>query len=238
MSFDVERVCQALSTDRLSPLLAACGGDVRLALQHYQQNILLSEALYPGLQLLEVVLRNRFEITLLARYGSAWYQSPNFVSDLTVGRQDRNKLTQEERQLQSVLIQLNTTGKALASGRVVAGLNFGFWTGLLGTAYKSKFWGPAWTTIVPHQDRLSKAQISQDLPLLEKTIRRMLRDIRHLRNRVFHHEPVWNDPKLWDKYQDLRTLIQWMEPEILAWSDATQVDRFPGVFQQLKGLRP
>lgn len=227
-----------MSTDRLSPLLAACGGDVRLALQHYQQNILLSEALYPGLQLLEVVLRNRFEIALLARYGSAWYQSPSFLNDLTVGRHTSNALTHEERQLQNVLSQLNATGKALASGRVVAELNFGFWTGLLGTAYKSKFWGPAWSTLVPHQDWISKERVSQDLPRLEKTIRRMLRDIRHLRNRIFHHEPVWNDSKLWSKYQDLRTLIQWMEPEILAWSDATRVDRFPGVFQQLKGIQP
>jgi hypothetical protein len=230
MPINVADVCQVLSADRLGPYRARAGGDDLVAIQHYHHNILLSEALYALLQFLEVALRNRFEAYLVAAYGNAWYTETRFLAAIAG--------TQEQSQLADALNGLTKRGKPLTSGRVVAELNFGFWTGLLGNRYKGRFWGPAWRTLVGNQDLIDPARAGTDLPRITKRVNQILRDARHLRNRVFHHEPIWNDAELWRKYQETKRLLSWVSPDLAAWIEHTQLDRFRGVIQQLRGLQP
>ncbi len=57
--------------------------------------------------------------------------------------------------------------------------------------------------------------------------------IRNLRNRVFHHEPIWYWQDLAQQHEDILEAIAWIEP---AMRDlACAIDRFPGVHQ--KGLQ-
>jgi len=186
---------------------------------------MLSEALYPSLQLLEVLLRNRFEILLTAKHGNLWFANAGFLK-IVAGQA-------EEKQIQDAVGSLTRRGRGLSSGAVVAELSFGFWTGLLGNRYHGRFWGPGWKTLFPHQN-LADPGVGLT-PVFEKTVNAKLREIRFLRNRVFHHEPIWTDARLGAKYQDIRLLIGWICPEVLRWSDESHMDRFPDVFQRVTG---
>lgn len=216
-------IFEALSLARLAPYHTAAAGDDAGALWHYQSNILLCEALYPSHQLLEVTLRNRFEILLMKRYGSYWFVDPGFLKILS-GQA-------EERQIKDAITSLTKRGRGLSSGAVIAELSFGFWTGLLGNRYQGRFWGPGWLILFPHQNLLDSRKGLT--PAFEKTVNAKLREIRLLRNRVFHHEPVWADAGLCAKYQDIRLLIEWICPQVLEWMDQAGMDRFSAVCQAI-----
>ena len=223
-SDQLKSISDALSSARLAPYRAAAGNDAG-ALQGYQSNISLSEALYPSLQLLEVSLRNRFEIMLTGKYGAQWFADARFLK-VIAGQV-------EERQLQEAITGLTRRKRALSSGAVVAELSFGFWTGLLGNQYQGRFWGPGWQILFPHQNVIDPRLGLT--PSFEKKVNAKLREIRFLRNRVFHHEPIWADAALPAKYQDIRLLSGWICPEVIDWADGTQMDRFPDVFKAITG---
>lgn len=59
------------------------------------------------------------------------------------------------------------------------------------------------------------------------TIYKQYNSLRGLRNRVFHHETIWNRATLDRDYQDLRKAINWISPEM---AEACHlVDRFETV---------
>ncbi|MBI0445353.1 hypothetical protein [Deinococcus sp. DB0503] len=229
MPLNITPICDALSADRLSPYRATTGSDLE-ALRLYQHNIMLAEALSTPLHVLEVVFRNRFEVFLTHRYSPTWFQDAGFLAILASH--------DEARQLSKAKAALTQAGKAHTSGRIVAELHFGFWTGLLNRRYRGQFWGPAWHTLLPQQTLIPARPTSGDLSRLEGQVVRDLHMLRRLRNRVSHHEPLWNDPDLWQKHQTLLELLSWMEPEVCAWLAHAQLNRFPGIYQMLKGLQP
>jgi len=67
------------------------------------------------------------------------------------------------------------------------------------------------------------------------TLSRRFTEIRILRNRVFHHEPIWNKDKLGQQYEDLVEALGWLNPDL---RDTNQLvcDRFPAIYQQ--GSKP
>jgi hypothetical protein len=85
--------------------------------------------------------------------------------------------------------KLTDAQKTLTAGRVVAQLSLGFWTSLFNVYYEQKapgdprFWPRLLVPVMPwmlHHRRTRKNLV------------RYLNDIRTLRNRVFHLEPVWH----------------------------------------------
>ena len=62
-----------------------------------------------------------------------------------------------------------------------------------------------------------------------KTLSKRFNRIRHLRNRVFHHEPVWYWQDLAQQHQEILEAIAWIEPAL---KDLVMtVDRFPETYQ-------
>ena len=118
----------------------------------YHRNLVLSESLYTVLQLVEVTLRNRFEAYLINAHGRAWYAAPAFHALLKPRDLDAILNTQRDlTALNAKLLRKNprATPRPITSGRMIAELNFGFWTSLLGNHYSGRFWGPAASTLVP-----------------------------------------------------------------------------------------
>jgi len=63
-----------------------------------------------------------------------------------------------------------------------------------------------------------------------KTLSKRFNRIRHLRNRVFHHESVWYWQDLVQHHQDIIEAINWIEPAL---QDLVMtVDHFPATYQQ------
>lgn len=176
------------------------GAAPALTLARYMLNMALSESLYPTLQFAEIALRNAVHRELTARCGTdAWYDSPR--ARLTSWQQD--KVTEAKD-------TLRRNRKPLTSGRIVAELTFGFWTGFFNN---------------PHA-RASEQYLTK--------LDRRWQDIRDLRNRVFHHERILHWKDLDAQHQAILEIIAWMSPELHDLANA--LDRFAAI--RRAGLKP
>ena len=212
------RLKTELSEARLTPYLRASAGDLGLAIARYFWNVELCRAFYPVLHALEVALRNNLDRAI----------GPNFpvraYTDISswIDRKPRVVVHpgaegQIERAKEKILRRDTTTGLFVANphryhGDLVAAMSFGFWVGLLETAYDSPgargiwFWPDHIKAVFPG---------AAGQPM--SSIRSAFNQIRHFRNRVFHHEPVWPkreselDPK--QRYDEILTALRWLGPE-------------------------
>lgn len=180
----------------------------REAFARYLWNMALAESLYPSLQALEVALRNTLHAALTQHFGCEdWYDVPGML-------QHRN----EQEALVRAKASLAEIGRPLEPSRVVAELSFGFWTSLLNQRYEQRLWP---SLLKPAFPFLPKGQRTR------KTLSTRLDKVRRLRNRVFHHEPIWHWRDLGQKHSDIHEAIGWIRPMV---RDLVRtVDRFPAV---------
>ncbi|MBP1806393.1 hypothetical protein [Rubellimicrobium aerolatum] len=156
----------------------------------------LSGAFYPVLGAAEVALRNRVASRLVQAYDPQWWRSASFRDHLGkkgIGIIKRAEATLAER------------GKAADSGRMTAELSFGFWVGTLLPKYEADLWTPL-TAGFP------------DLPagLDRAALHGRGEQLRDLRNRIFHHEPIFRRDVSLDHARCLE-FIGWMSPAKAAW---------------------
>lgn len=190
----------------------------------YVWNLALGESLYPVLQSFEIALRNTLNNAIGSVEGIRWYDSP----DVLINPWARTKVTEAKQNLQR-------EGKPLDPGRVVASLEFGVWTHLLNREYEQ---GP---NRPPTQRPLWPRLTRTAFPYLPGTVRgrhdisRRFNAIRRLRNRVFHHEPIWSGRRvnpnqvvpLATQHAEVLEAIGWISPELAA--TVCLLDRFPAV---------
>jgi hypothetical protein len=187
---------------------------------HYLWNIALSEALYPSLQSLEVALRNSIHTALIQRFGSEeWYDHSDYL---------------EFKQRHAILdakIAITTVKKdtEITPGRVVAQLSFGFWTTIMSRKYFTTFWEPNNFALVdavfPNVPEWARNR---------KFIYERFDEIRKLRNRIFHFEPIWNRPSLARDHEKILEALGWISPAMQA--VLAICNRFPEVYA--RGYQP
>ncbi|WP_297511824.1 Abi family protein [uncultured Caulobacter sp.] len=195
----------ALSLERFGRYVAWAGGDRERALDLYTLNTRVSEALYIALQTLEVSLRNRIHTVMAAKHGERWFQDADLI-----------KAPLQRAQVAEAIRDLEAEGKDTTAGRVVAALSFSFWTAMFSPAYED-LW----------RSTLRFIAVREGKGLTRKDFSRPLTQIRLLRNRVAHHEPILH----WDLHRHhrlLRELTLWLSPPAFAWSRA--LDRFEAVY--------
>jgi hypothetical protein len=76
-------------------------------------------------------------------------------------------------------------------------------------------------------------QLFPNIPRKYRTRRylsKQLHRIRHLRNRVFHHEPIWHWHDLSVQHDDLYILLKWLSPHAHAY--ALIHDKFKEIYEQ------
>lgn len=192
------------------------GADHTVALSRYLLNMALSEFLYPALQFSEIALRSAVHRELTARCGrEAWYDSP--LARLTPWQQDKVAEAKDA---------LSKRRKPLTPGRIVAELNFGFWTGFFNNSHARTGIGSYLSkNAFPHAPATEQYQSKLDKRWLE---------IRDLRNRVFHHERILHWKDLDARHQAILEIIAWMSPELYDLANA--LDRF--VLIRKDGLNP
>jgi hypothetical protein len=184
------------SPERLAPYYALAGGDKALGIKLYAWNSALSQALYTPLQGLEVTLRNGISAQLRAAYGPTWFE-------LNPGPPLQYPLPD---MLLKVRTDLGRHGNVPDHGRVVAELNWGFWTGVLAKRYE-QLWRTHFRQVFHADGPLTRAQIFQPLD-----------DLRRLRNRIAHHEPILNRNIAAD-YASILDLIRYISPTTASWVD-------------------
>jgi len=194
---------RSLSEERL----AVYGRDPQTVMARYAWNTALCESLYTSLQFAEITLRNAIHATLTQRANSpAWYDT------LALTHWQGEKVLEAKQ-------ALSQAGKSLVPGKVVAELNFGFWTGFFNRHHTHT--GLA-ACILKH--------CFPAAPRNQRVIHQMdqrWKRIRDLRNRVFHHERIIHWTDLPSQHAAIMEIISWMEPAMDLY--AKTIDRFPVV---------
>lgn len=184
------------------------GDDDLETLTRYAWNICLCEALYPVLQILEVGFRNSLHDAATNFFGTPrWYKQPNLLQPSAA-----NMVTEAEEEVHS------QAKDPADPGRVVAELNFGFWTNLLNKRYEQTLWPRLLKTTFPF------------LPAPVRTrdfAHKRFERIRRVRNRIFHHEPILKYD-LTRLHAEVLDAMDWLNPSMKRMT--LIVDHFPAVY--------
>lgn len=202
---------KTLSEERFERYTVLSNGDEAVALRLYEANAQLSQALYIPLQALEVTLRNRIHTELSAKYDCFWFDIPDLLkakAQIEGVGETKGRLVHDK--------------KKIEAGRIIAGLSFGFWTGLFGNQYE-ELW----------RSDLHKIVIEEERPSRRKQFAGPLRQIREIRNRVAHHECIINW-RLNDHYGHMKTILKRLSPEAHYWM--LNNSTFEDVYKEWKQL--
>ena len=200
----LEEIEASLSRERAGTYLEAVGGDRRRAIRLYTWNTAISASFYGPLQGLEVTLRNAMHRRLAGRYGPSWYD--NADTGLDKGALER---------VSRVKAALARDDRENDTARVVAALSFGFWVSLVGAGgrlvtggkanYEMTLWRPALRGVFPYRTKLTRKQVH-----------RPLNDLRALRNRIAHHEPIFARDLNRD-HERILDVVGWISPAMRRW---------------------
>jgi Abi-like protein len=200
------------SAGRLARFYQAARQDSGEAAALYAANIQLSESLYPSLAIAEVALRNALhrQLTYLC-------SSPDWYRHLAAHDRALAGLQPELDKAQKYIRDRHET---ISADKVVAEFTFGFWSSLFNRGYELALWKQL-RLAFPHLPKPNRQRA---------TVSATINAVRQLRNRVYHHEPVaWQLPQLWQHYEQVGTLISWLDPQLITWLQP--IDRFPAVWQ-------
>jgi hypothetical protein len=209
-------VVSALSIARMTRFDPS-GTDPEMGMANHAHNILLSEAFYPSLHMLEIVVRNRIHEVMTGHAGR-----PDWFYRIGLIRSDEDQVVDAENKLDS-------HGKALSPDNIIAALSFGFWCAVLNKRYESP--NSLWPRLIPQLiPRAPKPLRSR------KEVSGLMEQARKIRNRVFHHEPIAHRTDLKKQYDDLRTLLKMFSPEV--GQHMTSICRFDVVRANAPKLTP
>jgi hypothetical protein len=154
---------------------------------------------------MEIALRNAMHRELSTIFGASWYDNPACGFDAgTISR------------IADAKNDLQRSKYPLDPPHIVAALSFGFWVALLGKGgrigafgsaksnYDMTLWRPCLYKAFPHV-RLRRAEVHAPLDYL-----------RTLRNRIAHHEPIFQR-HLDADYKRILTVTGWMCPHTRDW---------------------
>ncbi len=198
------------SAARLGRYRAARDGDEAGAAADYAVNLKLAEAMMPVLNILEIALRNGIHTRLSTRYGRQdWWEV--WVNNSIFSWQNR--------EIANALAKLRRRHEPQTADKVIAELTFGFWSSLFNSQFQEVLWKDL---------RLVFARCPK--PLRQRhNISAALNQIRDLRNRVFHHEPLlWLRPALPEHHNTGVKVIGWIEPELSEW--LAELDRLNSIW--------
>ncbi len=143
----------------------------------YVENVKFSQFCYPLLHYFEITLRNKINCFYSKKYGTSWLINPPPI------------LMHDS----SIISRINEIDKYNTSGNhddIIANLTLGFWVGLFNPKYLLS-------------TQLHKEQVNSVFGISTKNIHKgyliklhnELNTIRNFRNRIFHYEKVFNNPK-------------------------------------------
>ncbi len=207
------RLSNSISNDLKGPYLRFSPPSVTEMHATYVWNIALCESLYPALQVFELVLRNRVHTAAMRHFGSEnWFRGI--------------LKPQEEGMINNTCHRIDPSGeKSINAAEIVGDLSLGFWVNLFKGRYQRILWPQLLRSVFPHA---TKRQYTRE-PLYLR-----LNRIRRLRNRVFHHEPIWHLPDLEEQHGRILETIGWISPAMLAMTRL--LDRFGSVYT--RGSQP
>ncbi len=195
---ELEKFASTISVERLLSFQQSKDDTIDILIERYKTNVRISQALYPELSVLEVTLRNAIDTTLKSCISKTWLEDEI---------KQQNILTSHE---YSKLVEVyNDTKKEYSNrdftiGKVIANLNFGFWTNLCSKWYSSNIWNKGCCFKGVFVNYPSNANNIGAIAI-------KLRLIRRFRNRIFHYEPIFKKPQNTLKmYNEIMEMISYL----------------------------
>jgi len=190
----------SISSDRLSAYLTVTSDNLEKALELYAWNTAISAELYITLQGLEVTIRNFMHRELSRIYGEYWFDNIPTIP-LTINA---------KKKIENAKRTISNNNNIIDPPHVVAELSFGFWIALLGHGnnreYHNKLWTPALHRAFPN------------IKTNRKRLHKRMDNLRILRNRIAHHEPIFKR-HLEADYNSIIETISWMCEDTSHWVD-------------------
>lgn len=201
MSISRQQLESLFSAERLSTYIAHCEGDFDAAVKLYRWNAAITAGFWEPIGHLEVALRNALAAQLAERHSrlrgaGSWLDDP--------GRE----LSERARgDIAAARDRVRQKGKRASEGQTISELSFGFWRFLI-TKKLTGLW----------PDLAGGFPFAPDRR--RETIEAPIARLHDFRNRLAHHQPVWNrDPA--SRYEDLLAIAGYIDPTLPSWIDAT-----------------
>lgn len=183
----------------------------QMVLGKYHMNIILSEAMIPILHYFEILLRNQVDKVIRRYYGEDWLLKipPTLmISDKDIKKISEiiNKIKRERR-------------SKLSHDNVLSQMTFGFWCAFFHKKYDPVLWHRknALKSLFPYLPKCNRTRVYIEQKILK---------IKIIRNRIAHHEPVWNHRVSVDEVHKICCeLIKAVSPDAL--DLLSEIDRFP-----------
>lgn len=193
-----DTIFRAISSARIASYLAACNGDRVAALDLYVWNAQTNAAYTESIGHVEIALRNVMAGRLATRHRTrhrrgSWLDDP--ASELDPRARD---------DIVAARRRVRAKRKPLSEGQVISELTFGFWRFLLTNRYRTTLW--------PDLARGFAHAPNRSLVTVEAPVVRL----HGLRNRLAHHEPIWNKP-LAAYQQDICAVLGYIDPDLRDW---------------------
>jgi hypothetical protein len=213
----MSQIVAVLSRARWAPYTVGESTDA-IAASRYIWNIALGQALYPSIHIFEVALRNRIfsagenHLSFARRaHIRCWLDAdppilrPREVNSVITAK--RSLITDMRRR------HGPSRGKSYVTvDGLIAKLSLGFWRHILEPQYGASMTAPGilWPQL------LRSAFPAAPHGIQRSQIEERVEAIRRLRNRTFHHEPIWNDPNLAATHAALVEICFWLSPHLHA----------------------
>lgn len=199
---------RAFSRQRLEAYRQPEDRDAADGVARYAWNMALANAHQNMLHVLEVVFRNelsRAASKLTEKRGYTWDRIPSWMDAAP-----SMLLAHEAGKVARAKSQIGTDPRSQTEGHLIAKLDFGFWVALCRDSYAD--WRPdgprLWPRMLGLAFRSRPAHVTTRNQILHQFDR-----IRQYRNRVAHHEPIWDRGYLAEHEYILESL-GWMAPKL------------------------
>lgn len=200
---DIRSIESVISSTRLATYSRSLGTpNARRALHLYAWNAQVSGAFMLPQQLCEISIRNAVSEVLTTVYGASWPWDATFERSLpspNIGFSMRHELLKTRQGV--------TPGN---TNKLIPELKFAFW----GKMFTKRFDGRLWQ---PHiRTSFAGLPVSRTPKECRLMISTEVEHIRSLRNRIAHHEPIFQR-NLASDYTRMLTLIRWRCPKTADW---------------------
>ena len=169
-------------------------------LKLYEWNAQLSSVMFFPLHIYEVVLRNAVSEAISMRYGDDWPTNVVFQNSLPYkDKQDLVRLTQD---YQGV-------------GKLLPELKLSWYENMLAKRHEGRIWKPFIKQVFPNSTENTVSTI-------RNTLKNGCDIIRKQRNRIAHHEPIFNQPTLTRLLPLIEEAVSWRCKKTVAWLRAQE----------------
>jgi hypothetical protein len=186
-----------LSKTKLKPYVLACGDDIEKLIDLFEYNAEISSHMYKIMQIFEISTKNIFNEVLSRKYSSRWLERDEILNG---NNRKYFDLINHVKQAKEKFIK---NGILFTNDDIVANLSLGFWVKLLFNINSDKIWKPCLKNIF--------------VPYGKTEIQNMFLDIREIRNRIAHHETIFNK-NINKTYKNICFLLNIYSPSLAIWT--------------------